>query len=286
MPAGTAIADLLPDADVDGVYACTKKQKLTARNGSPYLSVELRDATGKIPARAFRDASFLDAQFDRGDIVRVAGRVESFQDQRQINLRSIKRAAENEAGEPGDYLPSAYRDVDELDGFFEHLAGEVQDSGFSALLGAVLSDAELRSGLRTAPCTIGGHHAYLGGLLEHSVAVATLARETQDLHRRLDLDLLVTAALLHDVGKIREFEYGAEIVQSEEGRLLGHLQLGVQVIREQIARGGGIDRSRELALLNCVLTHHGAPGGNFASAEALALYRINSLDAGVKGYLE
>lgn len=286
MPAGTAIADLLPDAEVDGVYACTKKQKLTARNGSPYLSLELRDATGKIPARAFRDASFLDAQFDRGDIVRVAGRVESFQDQRQINLRSIKRAAESEVGDPADFLPSAYRDIDELEGFYEHLAAEITDPGLRALLASVLADGELKGALRTAPCTIGGHHAYLGGLLEHSVAVATLARETQDLHRRLDVDLLVSAALLHDIGKTREFEYGAEIVVSEEGRMLGHLQLGVQIIRDHAEGAGGLERSRELALLNCVLTHHGAPGNNFASAEALALYRINSLDAGVKGYLE
>lgn len=284
----TVIADLVADTEIDGVYACTKKQKLTARNGSPYLSVELRDATGRIPGRAFRDASFLDAQFDRGDIVRVAGRVESFQDQHQINLRSIKRAAESEAGSPADYLPSAYRDIEELEGFYEHLAQEVHDPGFRQLLAVLLADHELREGLRSAPCTIGGHHAYLGGLLEHSVAVATLARELQDLHRRLDSDLLLTAALLHDIGKVHEFDYGAEIVSSEAGRLLGHVELGVQIIRELARRAGGIDDQRELQLLACVLSHHGAPNGakNFASAEALALYRLNALDAGVKGFLE
>lgn len=288
MPAQASIAELMPDTDVDGVYACTKKQKLTARSGTPYLSVELRDASGRIPARAFRDASFLDAQFDRGDIVRVAGRVESFQDQRTINLRSIRRAEANEAGAPEDYLPTAFRDVDELDGFFEHLAAEVTDPGFAGLLRAALADQELRRALRIAPCTIGGHHAYLGGLLEHTVAVATLARETQDLHRRLNADLLLTAALLHDIGKTREFTYGAEIAQSEAGRLLGHMQLGVQLIRELGARVDAFSEEHEMALLACVLSHHGVPGGgnNFASAEALALYRINALDASVKGYLE
>jgi 3'-5' exoribonuclease len=284
----TTIAELRPESDVDGVYACTKKQKLTARSGSPYLSVELRDATGRIGARAFRDASYLDAQFERGDIVRVAGRVESFQDQRQINLRSIRRAEPAEAGNPSDYLPGAYRDIDELDGFFEHLAGEVGDPQFAKLLATMLADRELRSALRTAPCTIGGHHAYLGGLLEHTVAVAVLAKETQDLHRRLDFDLLLTAALVHDIGKTREFTYGAEIAQSEEGRLLGHLELGAQIVREQAERAGGIDSPHLLGLLNCLLSHHGAPGGGnaFAGAEALALHRINALDAGVKGHLE
>ncbi|MBJ7458308.1 MAG: HDIG domain-containing protein [Thermoleophilaceae bacterium] len=284
----TTIADLKPDTEVDGVYACTRKQKLTSRSGAPYLSVELRDASGKIGARAFREASFLDSQFDRGDIVRVAGRVESFQDQHQINLRSIKRAEPGEAGSPGDFLPSAYRDVDELEGFFEHLISEVHNSGYAQLLTAVLADSELRDALRTAPCTIGGHHAYLGGLLEHTVAVATLAKETWDLHRRLDGDLLITAALLHDIGKTREFVYAAEITQSEEGRLLGHMELGVEIIRTFAAKAPELDKSRELKLLSCVLSHHGVPGGgrDFASAEALALYRINALDAGIKGYLE
>ncbi|MBI2691052.1 MAG: HDIG domain-containing protein [Solirubrobacterales bacterium] len=284
----TTIAELLPDTEVDGVFACTKKQKQTARNGSPYLMVELRDASGKIGARAFKDASFLDAQFDRGDIVHVAGRVESFQDQRQINLRAIRRAEPGEAGDPSDFLPSAYRDVDELEGFFEHLITEVHHPGYAKLLNTMLADRELRDALRTAPCTIGGHHAYLGGLLEHTVAVATLAKETWDLHRRLDSDLLITAALLHDIGKTREFVYGAEITQSEGGRLLGHLELGVQLIREYSIKSGGLDRSSELKLLSCVLSHHGPAGGasTFANAEALALYRINALDAGIKGYLE
>lgn len=288
MPESVAIADLKPDSEVDGVYACTKKQKLTARNGSPYLTVELRDASGRIGARAFRDASYLDSQFDRGDIVRVAGRVESFQNQAQINLRAIRRAEESEAGDPSDYLPSAYRDIDELDGFFEHLAGEVSDPGFAKLLATLLADQQLREALRTAPCTIGGHHAYLGGLLEHTVAVATLARETWDLHRRLDHDLLVTAALVHDIGKTREFDYGAEISISEPGRMLGHLELGAEIVRELARRSGSLDERRGLALLNCLLSHHGPPGGGsaFASAEALTLARINQLDASVKGFLE
>lgn len=283
-----AIADLVPDSEVEGVYACTRKEKLTARSGAPYLSVELRDASGKIGARAFRDASFLAGQFDRGDIVRVAGRVESFKDERQINLRSIKRTEPGDAVDPRDFLPSAYRDVDELEGFFEHFVREVHDPSYSRILSALLADSALRDAMRTAPCTIGGHHAYLGGLLEHTVAVATLAQQTWDLHRRLDSDLLITAALLHDIGKTREFTYGAEIAVSAEGRALGHLQLGADLIRELAGRAGEVDPDRLLSLLSCVLSHHGPVGGGsrFPSAEALALHRINAVDASVKSYLE
>lgn len=282
-----SIADLVPDSEVEGVYACTRKEKLTARSGAPYLAVELRDATGKIGARAFRDASFLAGRFERGDIVRVAGRVESFKDERQINLRSIERT-DSSTLDPRAFLPSAYRDVEELEGFFEHLTREIADPGLRGLVDTLLADQALREGLRTAPCTIGGHHAYLGGLLEHTVAVATLAQQTWDLHRKLDSDLLICAALLHDVGKIREFEYGAEITVSDAGRQLGHLQLGADIVRSLAARAGGVDETRLNALLACILSHHGPPPGSqrMPSAEAVALYRVNSLDAGVKGVLE
>ncbi|MBI4898490.1 MAG: HD domain-containing protein [Actinobacteria bacterium] len=281
------IVDLVPGTEVNAVFACTRKDKLTARNGAPYLAVELRDATGRVGARAFKDASFLAGQFERGDIVRVAGRVEAFQDRTQINLRSIRRIEPGEA-DPRDFLPAAYRDVDELEGFFEHLAHEIYDPALRGLLDALLADEPLRDALRSAPCTRDGHHAYLGGLLEHTVAVAILAQQTCDLHRRLDSDLLIAAALLHDIGKTREFSFGAEIGVTDEGRLLGHLQLGARVIGELAVRAGGLPRQRELALLNCVLSHHGPAGGarGFASAEALALFRVNALDAGVKGALE
>lgn len=269
------------------MFACVRKDKLTSRSGAPYLAVELRDATGKIGARAFRDASFLAGQFDRGDIVRVTGRVEAFQDRPQINLRSIRREDATAAADPRDFLPTAFRDVDELEGFFEHLAHEVHHAQLSALLEVLLGDDRLRDALRTAPCTRDGHHAYLGGLLEHTVAVATLAQQTCDLHRRLNSDLLITAALLHDIGKTREFDFGAEIGLTEEGRLLGHLELGAQIVRDLALRAGGLDRSLELQLFNCVLSHHGPPQGQrFASAEALALFRANSLDATIKGALE
>jgi 3'-5' exoribonuclease len=277
------IAGLRAGDDVDGVFACARKDRLQARSGLPYLAVELRDRTGAIQARAFRDADLLSGRFERGDLVRVRGRVERFRDELQLEIREIARAEGIDAAE---FLPVAYRDLDELDGFLEHLAREVHDPGYSALLQRLLEDAELRAAWRRAPCTRGGHHAYLGGLLEHTVAVATLALETCTLHPRLNSDLLITAALVHDLGKTREFTYGAAIELSDEGRLLGHLVLGQQLLEPFL---GGLDGDRRLALLHCVLCHHGpdaAPGRRFGSAEALALYRLNGLDASVKGALE
>jgi 3'-5' exoribonuclease len=282
------IAELRAGGEVEGVFACTRKDRLTARNGSAYLAVELRDRTGAIPGRAFRDADFLAAQFERGDLVTVSGRVERFRDELQVELKTIKRARE-EASDPAEFLPVAYRDMEELDGFLEHLSREVYDADFRRLLDSFIGDDAFRTEFRRAPCTRAGHHAYLGGLLEHTVAVATLALESCVLHPRLNSDLLICAAILHDVGKTREFELGAEIALSEAGALVGHTVLGQQLVAERARRLDRFPDERLYALSHCILAHHGPeslPGRRFRSAEALALFRLNALDASVKGALE
>ena len=281
------ISVLRPGQDVDGVFACTRKDRLMTRTGSPYLALELRDRTGAVSARAFQGADALAGRFDRGDLVRVRGRVERFRDELSVEVSDIARIASDDGIDAARFLPTAYRDIDELDGFLEHLAGEVYDRGYQGLLRRLLDDGALRAQWRRAPCSRGGHHAYLGGLLEHTVAVATLAHETCQLHAGLNSDLLICAAITHDIGRTREFTYDAEIGLTEEGRLLGHLVIGERILSECAA--GVLDESRRLALLHCVLCHHGpasAPGGRFASTEALALYRLNAVDAGIKGALE
>jgi 3'-5' exoribonuclease len=291
------VATLRADEDVDGVFACTRKERQISRAGSPYLTLELRDSTGSIVGRAFRDADLLAGRFERGDLVRVAGRVERFREQLQLDVRSIAKA-EGEAADPSRFLPTAYRDLDELEGFLEHLAREIYDPPLKGLLEHLLGDAALRAQIRRAPCAIpavagaaraspGVHHAYLGGLLEHTVAVAGLALELCTVHPRLDRDLLLAAAIVHDLGKTREFTYGAEIERSREGALLGHIELGLRVIAEHVP--ATLSGERRLALEHCVICHHGADaagGQRFASPEAIALYRLNALDAHLKGAIE
>jgi 3'-5' exoribonuclease len=296
------VATLRAEEEVDGLFACTRKDRQISRSGTPYLNIELRDSTGTILARAFRDADLLAGRFERGDVVHVRGRVARFRDELQVEVQAIERAREG-AAEPALFLPTAYRDLDELEGFLEHLAREVYDPPLKALLRALMGDSALRAQLRLAPCspplplgaaragasarTPSGHHAYLGGLLEHTVAVATLALELCTLHPRLDRDLLLSAAIVHDLGKTREFTYGAEVKRSAEGRLLGHVELGLRVIAAHAP--AALEDERRLALEHCVIVHHGADtaaGQRFGSPEALALYRLNALDAHVKGALE
>ena len=135
------------------MFACTRKERQISRTGTPYLTIELRDRTGTILARAFRDADVLAGRFERGELVRVRGRVERFREDLQIDVRTIARAEGTEA-DPARFLPVAYRDLDELEGFLEHLVREVYDPGLGGLLASLLGDRTLRAELRRAPCSV------------------------------------------------------------------------------------------------------------------------------------
>jgi 3'-5' exoribonuclease len=284
----TRIAEVQPGQRFQGIYACVRKDRLSARNGSIYLSLELRDRSGSIPARAFRDVDRFAGRFERGGPIRVSGKVERFRGELVAEVEDIQPIEAAEL-DPAEFLPAAYRDAQELEGFLEHLTREVHDPALRQVVERVLFTEPTASEFRRAPCTRAGHHAYVGGLLEHTVAVGTLVGEVCQLHPRLDSDLLMAAALLHDVGKSREFTYGAEFGITDEGRMLGHLALGAEIVG---SIAGELPPDRRAALLHCVLSHHGAEGGRgpggrgFAIPEALALHRLNALDAGIKGALE
>ncbi len=282
---GTPVSELTPGQAFAGDYVCARKDRLTARNGSSYLSLELRDRTGTMPARLFRDVDRIGLGFERGDVISVRGRVERFRGQLSAEIDS---AAKVDSGriDPTDFLPTAYRNREELEGFLEHLTREVYDPGLRAVVEQLLFTGPAAAEFRRAPCTRAGHHSYVGGLIEHTVAVATLVTETCTLHPRLNSDLLMAAALIHDIGKTGEFTYGAEIGLTDRGRTLGHLQIGAELIT---AASGGLGPEERDALLSCVMCHHGTDAlrlRHFPSPEAIALYRLNALDAQVKTALE
>jgi len=266
----TAIAQLEENRTVEGVYAVAKKQRLHTKNGAPYLALELVDPSGRISARVWNDVELLDTRFAEGDAVRVLGRVERFRDRLQLDVRTLEPA---EDVDPSAMAPAMRRDADELEGFLEFLAAEISHPGLQALVERVL-DKDARAAFRVLPATIDGHHSYAGGLLEHTVGVATLCRETAQLHQRLRHDLLLAAALVHDIGRTLELGRGPVFRQTDEGRLLGHVHLGLRTIEE---RSEMLDSTVRAEVVHAVSCHHDVRGAR--TAEAAVLYHANQLDA-------
>jgi 3'-5' exoribonuclease len=256
----SAVADLAENRVVDGVYAVLKKEKLRTRGGAPYLALELSDATGRIAGRVWSDVELLDARFAEGDAVHVLGRVEKFRDRLQLEVRALEPAE----ADPATLAPALRRDAEELEGFVVFLASEIHDEGLRELVRRALAGTSLR----TYPATTDAHHSYAGGLLEHTVGVATICHELTQLHPRLRADLLLAAALVHDVGRTRELGPPPAFRPTEEGRLLGHIHLGVRVLEAERAPA---------ELLHAVATHHDLRAAR--TAEAAALYHANQLDA-------
>ncbi|HYA09470.1 MAG TPA: OB-fold nucleic acid binding domain-containing protein, partial [Gaiellaceae bacterium] len=222
----TAIAQLEENRTVEGVYAVARKERLRTKSGAAYLALELVDPSGRIDARVWTDVELLDARFAEGDAVRVLGRVERFRDRLQLDVRTLETA---DGVDPAAMAPALRRDADELEGFLEFLAAELSHPGLRGLVERVL-DPETKAALRALPATLDGHHSYAGGLLEHTVGVATLCRETAQLHPRLRTDLLLAAALVHDVGRTRELGPPPLFAPTDEGRLLGHVHLGLRML--------------------------------------------------------
>jgi 3'-5' exoribonuclease len=265
------VAELAEDRIIEGIYAVARKEKLRTRGGAPYLALELIDASGRIEARVWNDVELLDGRFREGDTVRVLGRVERFRDRLQLEVRSLEPV---EVEDPASLAPALRRDIDELDGFLEFLAGEIAHPGLKTTVTKFVRDVKLRTRLRGVPATPDGHHGYSGGLLEHTVGVATIARETAQLHPRLRADVLLAAALLHDVGRTVELGAAPLYRPTEEGRLLGHVHLGLRLIEE---RASGLDAEVRAQLLHAVAVHH--DGRAARTGEAAVLYHANQLDA-------
>jgi 3'-5' exoribonuclease len=282
----TAISGLEAGSAFEAVVAVRRKERRLSRQGKPFLALTLADATGSVPAVVFDEADYFGEQFEEGDRVRVTGRVTERDGRRSVIVSHLRPAAGEADAE--DLLPRSHRDPDELFGFVLHLADEVADPGLRAVLGALTGDEALARDWRTMPCTRSGHHAYLGGLVEHTVGVASVVQALSVWHPRVDSDLLLAAALAHDIGHARAFRLGATFELTEEGRLLGHVAIGHEIVADA-ARRAGLTASRRTELLHAIDWHHGPPPGQApgaATPEALALWRANQLETAVKARLE
>jgi 3'-5' exoribonuclease len=266
----SAIAELAEERVVEGIYAVARKQRLRTKGGAAYLALELVDPSGRIDARVWHDVELLDSRFAEGDAVRVLGRVEKFRDRLQVDVRTLEAAPESD---PADLAPAMRRDAGELEGFLEFIAAEIAHPGLRATVLRFLDDKSIRTALRRLPASE-SHHSYAGGLLEHTVGVATICRETAQLHPRLRSDLLLAGALLHDIGRTAELTQGPTFRQTDEGRMLGHVHLGLRLVE---TRAAALEPEVRTELLHAIAVHHDARAAR--TAEAAVLYHANRLDA-------
>jgi 3'-5' exoribonuclease len=266
----SAIAELAEERVVEGIYAVARKQRLRTKGGAAYLALELVDPSGRIDARVWHDVELLDSRFAEGDAVRVLGRVEKFRDRLQVDVRTLEAAPDSD---PADLAPAMRRDADELEGFLEFIAAEIAHPGLRATVLRFLDDKTIRTALRRLPASE-SHHSYAGGLLEHTVGVATICRETAQLHPRLRNDLLLAAALVHDLGRTAELTRGPTFRQTDEGRMLGHVHLGLRLVE---ARAAALEPEVRTELLHAIACHHDVRAAR--TAEAAVLYHANQLDA-------
>jgi 3'-5' exoribonuclease len=279
------VNELAEGTKVDAPFALRSKEMRAARTGDAYLALELADRTGHVPAVWFRPEREGTA-IPVGAVVRVRGTVTSFRGTKRVSVESLRAA---ESWDPEDLLASGPRSPEELSGEFKALVAGVKDGALRRVLRAVFGDRPLFDRFCSCPGAQSYHHAYRSGLLEHTVAVATLCRSLSEVYTDVDGDLLVTAALLHDVGKCDELAYDTAIEFTDEGRFLGHVLLGVRRIHDAAMRSRTqIAPERLMLLEHAVLSHHGelewgAPKRP-STVEALLLHHADNLDAKAAGF--
>ncbi len=284
-PKGIFIEAIKADTPVEGIFCVASKRLLETRNGSPYLALKLMDRTGEIEARMWNNALQADPLFQQGDFVQVQADAQRYRDEVQLNLKSVS-PADIMAVNAADFMPVAPCDLEQCEKQFDRFLKTVRRVPLGPFLKALFrKGSRTRQLFITAPAAKRMHQAYIGGLLEHSVAVASLAAETARLYPMLDRELLVAGALVHDIGKIEEFKFDRPPIDyTDRGRLLGHSALGVEML-DQCASETGIDNTHQdiIALKHMVLSHHGQRefGASVLpmTPEAMALHLIDDIDA-------
>ncbi len=276
------IADISAGERIEGRYLVVYKELRQGGRSGQFLNLKLCDATGSIPARVWDNAVQLAAQFSQGDVVQVAATAETYRDELQLRIEQIRALPEEEAS---DYLPRTDKDVGTMEARLAEAVKSVRNEHLRGLLLELFRDQEFRKKFITAPGAKSLHHAYIGGLLEHTVEVLELCEKTAEVFPQLDRDLLIAAAILHDIGKVDELTWDTAFDYSDEGKLLGHLVLGERRVRRLADQIPGFPEETKRLLSHLILSHHGEM--EFGSpkepmtAEAVALHYAEDLGAKV-----
>ncbi len=279
------VKDIKENDQVSDNFLVTKKETGVSRTGKPYLILRIMDSTGEIEARVWDDADAMKERFSRDEVCRIKGYAVSYQGGRQINVSDICSLPEDKYS-IRDYLPASERDPEEMILDLDRIISGLGDVHIKALLRAIFEDRELRSRFMLAPAAKSMHHPYLGGLLEHVLSMCGLADSVAAHYKDVvDRDLLTAGAILHDIGKIYELEYGRSFGYTDEGRLIGHITIGIELIDSKLRSLADFPPDSALRIKHMLLSHHGRL--EFGSPkrpktiEALVLYYLDDLDAKV-----
>lgn len=283
------VKDLEPGAEVKSTFIVARKELRKTRAGAPYLAMELADKSGKVEARMWDQAARYKDAFAEKDYVAVSGRVETYREQKQVVISSLRRRRDEEV-DASDFLRVVGTDRAQLEGELRLALEEVQNPHLRGLLASFLDDEEFMQKFTAAPAAKNYHHPYLGGLLEHTATTVRICRMICDLYPEVDRDLLISAAALHDIGKVHELDYDRAIDYTDAGRFLGHLLLSDQMIRERLDHMPGFPEDLALRLRHAVLSHHGelewGSPKRPKTLEAVILHHVDNLDAKVNSFRE
>ncbi len=281
------LKDIKQGEKISSSFLVAEKNMAFSLKGAPYLTVKLKDKTGDLDGKVWDNAVEFDQQFKKGDIIAIEGRANTYKNSIQISIISIKKCNWEEV-EPTDYLPGAKGDViamyDELLAYVE----TVQNKPLQELLFGFFKEEKTADLFKRAPAAKGFHHIYLGGLLEHTLSVVRLLTKIAEHYQYLDRDMLIAGGILHDIGKIYEFSYDQLIEYSDEGRLIGHIVMGVEMINKKIAAIPDFPVQLALELRHVILSHHGefeyGSPKRPKTMEALVVHYMDDLDAKLNAF--
>lgn len=284
------IKELRDGEMVSETYFCKQKQTLQAKNGKSYDSVLLQDKTGTLDGKVWELNSPGISEFSAMDYIHVEGQVQSFQGTLQLNIRRVRRLSEGEY-DVSEYMPCTAKNVEEMYGEILALISTVSNENFKRLLESYFKEDKLFTDMfqkHSAAKTM--HHGFIGGLLEHTLSVAKLCVFLAGQYPVLDRNLLLTAALFHDVGKLSEISAFPENDYTDAGQLLGHIYIGADWLSKRMEKLGGFPVKQKNELLHCILSHHGeleyGSPKKPALAEAVALAMADNLDAKLEAVTE
>ena len=288
------IAELPPQTQFDQTFLATHKQLRPNRNGQLYLQVELADKSGTITGRLWNASDEDFAAFEDGDYVRVEGHTQLYSGSLQVIITAIGRADPRTIDE-SEFQVLSKNDLVRLEAELATILSSIRSAPLKALTDEILADAPLVAALRRTPAGVKHHHAYAGGLLDHVVNLLRLADRVAPLYPELDRDLLLVGVLVHDIGKVRELESLQGFSYTDEGQLLGHVLLGLEMIEAKIraveARTGRpFDPEAAVRVKHMIASHHGqyefgAPKLPM-TLEAVALHHLDHLDAKMAGTIQ